>query len=136
MPERIAAFPSIQLFSGLLMNKLAQSGKTVFCMENGDVMTPNYFREYLFKPLLKELELDEKLTPHATRHTFATLLKRGGADDFYHKRLLGHSSGNVTDDIYTHEDTESLRDAVEKVNISEIVKDKEKAAEGNKNKVG
>ncbi len=115
--------------------QLAQSGKTVFCMENGETMTPNYFREYLFKPMLKELELDEKITPHSTRHTFATLLKRGGADDFYRKKLLGHSSGNVTDDVYTHEDIESLRDAVEKVNISGIVKDKEKAAECNKNKV-
>nr|DAE14241.1 MAG TPA: Integrase [Siphoviridae sp. ct0uL16] len=116
--------------------QLAQNGKTVFCMENGEAMTPNYFREYLFKPMLKELNLDEALTPHATRHTFATLLKRGGADDFFRKRLLGHSSGNITDDVYTHEDLESLRKSIEKVNIFGIVKAKEKDVKGNKNKVG
>ena len=98
--------------------QLARNGKTVFCMKNGETMTTDYFRRRMFPKMLKELNLDESLTPHATRHTFATLLKRGGADDFYRKRLLGHSSGNITDDVYTHEDIESLRVAVEKADVS------------------
>ena len=71
--------------------------------------------------MLERLGLDRSLTPHNARHTFATLLKRGGADEFYRKRLLGHSSGNVTDDVYTHEDIESLREAVEKINLKGII---------------
>lgn len=92
--------------------QLAKNGDTVFCMSSGKPMSANYFRKKMFDPLLKELGLDESLTPHACRHTFATRLKLGGADEFWRKRLLGHSAGDVTNDIYTHDDVESLRAAV------------------------
>lgn len=97
--------------------QLALGGETVFCMRSGKPMTVNYFRKFVFAPLLERLEIDSALTPHNTRHTFATLLKRAGADDFYRKRLLGHAAGNVTDDVYTHEDVASLRTTVEKITL-------------------
>lgn len=99
--------------------QLARNGETVFCMSNGKPMTANYFRKFIFSPLLEKLEIDPTLTPHNTRHTFATLLKRFGADEFYRKRLVGHSAGNVTDDVYTHEDVSSLRATVEKIKITD-----------------
>lgn len=116
----------------IIDEQIRKNGKTVFCMENGEQMTTDYFRRHMFTKMLEELEIDNNLTPHATRHTFATLLKRFGADDFYRKKLLGHSSGNVTDDIYTHEDIESLRKAVEKINLKGIIdsaQDKQNDAE-------
>lgn len=92
--------------------QLAKNGETIFCMESGKPMTSNYFRKSVFAPMLKELNLDPTLTPNNTRHTFATLLKRGKADEFFRKRLIGHASGNVTDDVYTHADLEGLRTAI------------------------
>lgn len=68
--------------------------------------------------MLEELGLDKSLTPHVTRHTFSTKLKINGADDFYRKRLLGHASGNVTDDVYTHADLESLKKTIELLNVA------------------
>ena len=97
--------------------QLALGGETVFCTTDGKPMTANYFRKFVFAPLLARLGIDPELTPHNTRHTFATLLKRAGADDFYRKRLLGHAAGNVTDDVYTHEDVASLRTAVERITL-------------------
>ena len=35
--------------------QLAKNGNTVFCMDSGKAMTANYFREFIFKPLIKEL---------------------------------------------------------------------------------
>ena len=75
-------------------------------------MTSNYFREHVYKPLLEELGIDKALTPHACRHTFATRLKIGGADEFWRKRLLGHAAGDITNDVYTHDDLQSLRRAL------------------------
>ncbi len=92
--------------------QLAKNGDTVFCMDSGKPMSADYFRKKLFVPLLKELGIDETLTPHACRHTFATRLKINGADEFWRKRLLGHSAGDVTNDIYTHDDLECLRTAI------------------------
>lgn len=108
----VPVHPTVQSF---VEAQLALGGETVFCMRSGKPMTVNYFRQFVFAPLLDRLGLDTALTPHNTRHTFATLLKRAGADDFYRKKLLGHAAGNVTDDVYTHEDVNSLRAAVEKI---------------------
>ena len=92
--------------------QLAKNGDTVFCMANGHPMTANYFRERVFKPLIDELGLGADLTPHACRHTFATRLKVNGADELWRKRLLGHASGDVTNDVYTHDDLDCLRRAL------------------------
>lgn len=111
--------PSVQY---IVDAQLARNGETIFCMETGKPMTANYFRKFVFSPLLAELEIDGSLTPHNTRHTFATLLKQNGADEFYRKRLLGHSSGDITNDVYTHEDIDGLRKAilcVEKAPVTE-----------------
>lgn len=119
----VPVYPYVQ---SIVEKQLSKNGETVFCMDDGKPMTANYFRKFVFNPLVEELKLDPSLTPHNTRHTFATLLKRGGADEFYRKRLLGHSSGNVTDDVYTHEDVESLKKALDCLNIKEKAEKKER----------
>lgn len=105
----IPVHPTVQT---IVEKQIAKNGATIFCMESGKPMTADYFRKFIFNPLLEELEIDSSLTPHNTRHTFATLLKRNGADEFYRKKLLGHSPGDVTNDVYTHEDIDSLRNAI------------------------
>ena len=77
-------------------------------MESGKPMTANYFRKFLWAPMLEKLEIDKDVTPHIARHTFATQLKINGADEFYRKKLLGHSSKDITNSVYTHADYDSL----------------------------
>lgn len=89
-------------------------------MENSKPMTANYFRQFVFNPLLKELDIDTSITPHITRHTFATKLKQVGADDFYRKKLLGHANTSVTDLVYTHADVESLRNTIELLSVKNV----------------
>ncbi|MCM1365076.1 MAG: site-specific integrase [Faecalibacterium sp.] len=102
----------------IIEKQLSKDGDTIFCMESGKPMTSDYFRKSMFNPMLKELGLPTDITPHITRHTFSTLLKRSNADDFYRKRLLGHSSGNVTDDVYTHADVNGLKTTIELLKIA------------------
>lgn len=54
----------------------------------------------------------ENHNPHDTRHTFATLMDKIGTNKISTKRILGHASNNVTDEVYTHKDVGDLLIAV------------------------
>lgn len=55
----------------------------------------------LLAKLEKEIGLDQHITPHMLRHTFATQLLEEDVDIRYIQRILGHSSISTTQ-IYTH----------------------------------
>ena len=56
--------------------------------------------------------INAKHTTHDCRHTFATRLDNEGANSNAKRLLLGHSSGNVTDGVYTHKSLGQLRKAI------------------------
>lgn len=71
-----------------------------FVSTRGNGMTTDGIRK-LFKEALRAAGLDETLSPHDMRHTFATDLLDGGADLRSVQEMLGHSSLSTTQ-IYTH----------------------------------
>lgn len=75
-------------------------------------ITHAHFLESMFNPAL-ELCGIPKHVPHECRHTCATLLDNAGANRVSIKRILGHTSTDVTDAVYTHKDIEELRRAIE-----------------------
>jgi len=68
-----------------------------------------------FKRACREAGIDEKITFHCLRHSYASFLVQKGVSIYVIKDLLGHSSMVVTE-RYSHLNTDALREAVSKFN--------------------
>ncbi|WP_447985044.1 tyrosine-type recombinase/integrase [Nitrospira sp. Nam74] len=75
--------------------------KWLFASPAGSIIRWNNFRDRVWKPLLRKAGLDYRWI-HATRHTFATRLIVEDANIVYVQKQLGHSSIQITVDLYTH----------------------------------
>ncbi len=59
----------------------------------------------------------ESKTPKTVRNTFATYAKACGMDLYARQKILGHESGNLTEDIYTSADIDYLKAEMSKYQI-------------------
>lgn len=73
----------------------------VFCHENGGLLDPDTLRKRVFHGLLKASGL-RRIRFHDLRHTFASLLLQQGESPVYVRDQMGHSSIQVTVDLYGH----------------------------------
>lgn len=87
------------------------------------------FRDKWFYPVLNELgmvngkcvnkhwKFNEKnhLTPHSTRHTFASLSASAGMRPENLQKIIGHADYSTTADIYIHKDVSELIDEMSKL---------------------
>lgn len=69
-----------------------------------------------FQALMSDLGMSH--TIHETRHTFASLLDRAEVPESITKRLMGHSFGDITQDVYIHKELSELRKGIEKIKVS------------------
>ncbi len=81
----------------------------VFVSTRGNPMSADAMRK-VFKAAVRRAGLDEGLSPHDMRHTFATDVLAGGADLRTVQEMLGHASLSTTQ-IYTHVSASSLKAA-------------------------
>jgi integrase/recombinase XerD len=65
----------------------------------------------IVKRLAKKAGIQRNISPHTFRHSFATHLVDGGADLRAVQEMLGHESITTTE-IYTHLDSQYLKDAI------------------------
>jgi integrase len=59
--------------------------------------------------------LKMKHTPHECRHTFETRMRLAGADDLILDKIIGHKSGHVGRDVYSHFTPDMLHNEIEKL---------------------
>ena len=77
-------------------------------------MTYERYRRECFMPAMEALGLDH--TAHECRHTCVSLLTMLGIDSRLIKKIVGHSTGDITD-RYTHAYIESLVEAIDKIDL-------------------
>jgi integrase len=94
-------------------------------------VTADYLRKYIFYPTLAELGLiappikssttgknlyiNPRLTPHSTRHTFASLSVASGVAPDDLQKIIGHADFETTADIYVHKNIDQLKSAMNKL---------------------
>lgn len=90
-------------------NELLKGSKNDYLLINnkGNNLTDRGVRLIIDK-IIKETALNIKVSPHAFRHSFATMLINEGCDIKTVQELLGHSSIGTTS-IYTHLTNEKVR---------------------------
>ena len=84
----------------------------VFTYENGEPLKPQYATR-LFETLRTQANLP-KLTFHGQRHESASLMIASGTDIAVVSKRLGHSSLQITSDMYGHLIGSASRDAAER----------------------
>lgn len=92
--------------SRILQPKIKGFEDTIFLNRRGKMLT----RAMIFtiiKNLAKEINLNNAISPHSLRHSFATHLLENGADLRIIQQLLGHESITTTE-IYVHLDRSFL----------------------------
>ena len=74
--------------------------KHFFANQNGNALSDQAIRRMINK-YTDIASIEQHITPHMFRHTFATSLLEADVDIRYIQEMLGHSSINITE-IYTH----------------------------------
>jgi integrase len=86
----------------------------VFCTETGGSLDADNLRHRVFYKLLEKAKL-RRIRFHDLRHTFASLLLQNGESPAYVKEQMGHSSIQVTVDVYGHLIPGANRQAVDRL---------------------
>jgi len=90
-----------RLLEAFLNGKTDISDERVFRSPEGTILDPDNLYHRLFLPVLAKAGI-RKIRLHDLRHTFGSLLIQSGASIVYVKEQMGHSSIQVTVDIYGH----------------------------------
>ena len=85
-----------------------QSCSNFFINQSGKALSDQAVRRMINK-YTALASIDQHITPHMFRHTFATSLLEADVDIRYIQEMLGHSSINITE-IYTHVTVSKQRD--------------------------
>lgn len=111
-----AARRAVPIHSKIMPLIERRAGGEFLCRtEDGAQLDYHRFLYKQWRPGLKTLGF-EGLTPHSCRHTAISLMTDAGVDDRLIKKIVGHSSGDITGH-YTHAYIESLVKAIEAVEV-------------------
>ncbi len=90
-----------RLLEAFLEGRNNISDELVFPSPDGSILDPDNLYHRYFVPVLTRAGI-RKIRLHDLRHTFGSLLIQNGASIVYAKEQMGHSSIQVTVDIYGH----------------------------------
>lgn len=84
-----------------------------------DNLQSYYYAVANFNKILKSLDI-ENHTMYDTRHTFASLAKHFEVSDYYRKKIMGHKTNDLTDDVYTTAYLSKLYNEIIKIDINKL----------------
>lgn len=99
-----------------IQKRMAEGNEYLITNANGKDIKSTQYRAYFFEPFMKHIGAGH--TPHATRHTFISIMDNCGvpAESVVLKRIVGHKNKTVTEH-YTHKDIAQLLAAIDKFKL-------------------
>lgn len=95
----------------LIKNRLG--GEYLITSKRGSQLKYHNYLQRGFNKIMDDLGM--KHLPHDCRHTTATMLDNAGVSSTLVKKILGHSSTDVTERVYTHKTHAQLVEAIDKI---------------------
>jgi integrase len=111
--RRVALTNNVIQFLSRLKQFSVKSEDLIFSNDDGTRIDPDYFDEHIFKPIRKKAGLSG-VRFHDLRHFFASMLIAQGESPKYVCDQLGHSSVQITFDVYGHLFPQAKAEASEK----------------------
>ena len=85
----------------LLEKRLKEcAGVYLFCGNDGGKITRPRYSAMFYEPFMKEFGIER--TPHECRHTFITVAIACNMNKVLLKKIVGHSSTDITEKVYAH----------------------------------
>jgi len=99
----------------LVKNRYNKDNISLFNDEDGQQGTSMTYDKYRtrFNKVMSRFGM--KHHPHETRHTFITMAKSVGMDEYILKLIVGHSIEDITEKVYTHRTMEQLQEEIYKI---------------------
>ena len=94
----------------IVKNRYDVNNEFLFSTLKGTGMTADSYRVTFYNPIMEQLKLTGSGC-HDLRHTFCSKMDSYNINQVTLKRLMGHSTKDVTD-IYTHKTIDELREAI------------------------
>lgn len=91
-----------------------KEGAALICDEKGKKLSAKRYRENMYYPALAAAKV-RKLSPHACRHTFGSLMAEAGVEAINTQKLMGHANYSTTANTYTHLELEALKSAINRL---------------------
>jgi len=99
-----------------VLNGLPKRGEFVFTNKKGHKLLPNSVRYELVRTA-ERAQIPSLTEVHALRHTFASHMLMSGVDLPTVQKLMGHTRIETTM-VYTHQTTDHLKEAMEKLHLA------------------
>lgn len=97
-----------------LLEKRVQDGLPLICTKRNKRIHYQAFQK-VFAVIMERLEMNH--TIHDTRHTFISFALKSNLNPIIVKKIVGHSSNDITVDTYTHTFIEQLIEEIDKFEI-------------------
>ena len=92
-----------------------QSSEWVFPGNDNARLSYSTYKYTFFNKMIKDFKFNHK--PHDCRHTFATFAAKSQMDWLLVKRIMGHTSKDLTESVYTHSFIEDIVKEIDKFKI-------------------
>lgn len=99
----------------LIKARMDTPDEYLFPTYKGAAFTNGAYITQFFTPMCEAFGMNH--TPHECRHTFATFANASAMNKVLLKKIIGHSTGDITEDTYTHTFIEDLVAEIDKLNL-------------------